>query len=173
GDRRGYTLELSLRRLQQRLALACSLRRKRRVAAGDETLAGEVGRGDLGQIALVEQGRLQRSLVLGERGGLRSPETADPVEPGGLQLFRDTRRCDHATVPDHGNVRQPEPPPQLVDLLSHRLRICGIALKHLYCYRRAIPRAQQSIDDLQTVRAMVATVAVLGKWAASPLHVAR
>jgi len=34
-----------------------------RVAAGDQPLAGEVRRGDLGQVLLIEQGQLERPVV--------------------------------------------------------------------------------------------------------------
>src|SRR5262249_47032630 len=61
----------------------------------------------------------------------------------------------------------------LIDLASDRLRIGGIAFEHLYRHRRAVRRAQQSVDDLRSVGAMVASMAVPGEWTAAPLHVAR
>src|SRR5215470_18550133 len=53
-NRSGDTFELTLCGLQQRLPLPCSLRGQRRIAAGNETLAGKVGRSDLCQITLIE-----------------------------------------------------------------------------------------------------------------------
>ena len=44
---------------QEVLALAGAFAREVRVAADDEPLAGKVGRGDLGEVALVEQRELQ------------------------------------------------------------------------------------------------------------------
>ena len=70
-------------------------------------------------------------------------------------------------------MRQPEPPPELFDLILDRLWIRGIALKHFYRYRRAVCCAQQSVNDLRPVGAMIATVSVLGEWATAPLHVTR
>jgi hypothetical protein len=42
----------------------------RRVAAGDQPLAGVVGVADLGEVLLVEQAHLQRPVVGGQGGGL-------------------------------------------------------------------------------------------------------
>ena len=69
-------------RLQKLLALPRALLGQRRIAAGNEPLAGKVGRADLGQVAVVKQGELQRPSVRGERGDLRCPQAADPIEPG-------------------------------------------------------------------------------------------
>jgi hypothetical protein len=48
----------TFRCLQKLLAFPRALLGQRRIAAGDEPLAGKVGRADLGQIAVVEQGEL-------------------------------------------------------------------------------------------------------------------
>jgi len=68
GNRSSDALELTLRRLQQRLALSRLFRGQRRIAAGDETLAREVRRGDLSEIALVED---TSATVLGPRRAWR------------------------------------------------------------------------------------------------------
>jgi hypothetical protein len=173
GDRLRNALQVALGRRQQRLALARPLLGQRRIAAGDETLAGEVGRADLGQVALVEQAHLQRPDVGGQRGDLRRPEAADPVESGRHQLLRDPRRGDHATVAYQRHVRQPEAPLQLVDLVADRLRVGGVALEHLHRHRRAVRRTQEAVHDLRPVGTMVAAVAVPGERAAAALQVAR
>jgi hypothetical protein len=94
----------TFRCLQKLLALPRPLLGQRRIAASDEPFAGKVGRGDLCQIALVEQGELQWPGVIGECGDLRCPEAADPVEPGWRQLLADPRRRDHAAVADQRHV---------------------------------------------------------------------
>src|SRR5262245_6862711 len=70
-------------------------------------------------------------------------------------------------------MRQPEPLPELLDLILDRLWICAVARKHFYRYRRAVRCAQQSVNDLRPVGAMVAGVSVLGEGATAPLHVTR
>ena len=76
--------------LQQTLALARPLLGQERVFAHDEPLAGKLGRGDLGQIALVEQRELEGAGI--EKGAdLRGSESGDPVEPGRCQLVADGR----------------------------------------------------------------------------------
>ena len=51
----------TFRCLQKLLALPCPLLGQRRIAASHEPFAGKVGRGDLCQIALVEQGGESRA----------------------------------------------------------------------------------------------------------------
>ena len=59
--------------------LAGALLGQERVLAHDKTLAGKLGSGDLGEIALVEQRELQGTGV--EQGAdLWGPERGDPVE---------------------------------------------------------------------------------------------
>jgi len=74
----GHRLELALGRLEQRFALARALGREQGILAHDQALAREVGMGDLRQIGLVEQRRLQRTL--GELADRLAAQRADPVE---------------------------------------------------------------------------------------------
>ena len=53
-----------------------------RVAAGDQAFAGVVGVADLGEVLLVEQGRLQRPAGGGERLDRRGAERGQPAQVG-------------------------------------------------------------------------------------------
>ena len=68
GDLVGQLGQRRLGGLQQVLALARPLLGQKRVLADDEPLAGELGGGDLGQIALVEQRELEGAGVDAGRG---------------------------------------------------------------------------------------------------------
>jgi hypothetical protein len=64
--------QLGVGRVQQRQASAGPLGSQGRVTAGDQAFPGVVRVGDLGEVGLVEQGHLQRSVVGGQgrdRGG--------------------------------------------------------------------------------------------------------
>ena len=53
---------------------------KQRVATGDEPFVGVVGMGELGQVALVEEAELQRSVVFDQGGDLGRPQAGQPPE---------------------------------------------------------------------------------------------
>ena len=112
-------LQLLLGGRQQLLALAPPLLGQQRVVAGDEPLAGIVGRGDLGQVLLVEQGQLQVPAgdQLPNRG---AAQRRDPAQPRMLSQALDLRLGQQAAVAHQHHPRQPEAPPQLVDLIGQR-----------------------------------------------------
>ena len=82
GDDGGEQL---LGRGQQVLASAGPVRGQHRVAAGDQPLAREVTGGDLGQVLLIEQGQLQRSVVGHQLADGRGAQRGDP--PVGVRLL--------------------------------------------------------------------------------------
>src|SRR5947209_3402218 len=63
------------------LALARALAGERAVAADDEPLARELGRGDAGHVAVIKQRHLQGTAVE-QRLDCRGAQSGDPVEPG-------------------------------------------------------------------------------------------
>ena len=66
---------------EQLAAFARAFVGEQRIAADDEPLARIVGRGDLGEIALVEQGKLQVA-GLGRAADRRRAQRGDQVETG-------------------------------------------------------------------------------------------
>ena len=83
---------------QQFLALARALGSEIGIAANNQPLIGEVGAGDGGHVALVEQRELQGAALdqLLDRWGA---QRGDPVEPGGLDIFGETRLGDQPRSP--------------------------------------------------------------------------
>ena len=63
---------------QQVLALAGPVGGQHRVAAGDQPLAGEVRRGDLGEVLLVEEAELEGTVVGHELADGRGAQRGDP-----------------------------------------------------------------------------------------------
>ena len=119
------------------LPLAGALGGKIGVAADDQTLAGEVGCGDAGHVALVEQRELQGA-ALQQRLDRRRAQRGDPVEAGGLDVFGDARLGDHAAVADQDHMVEVEALLELLDLGRQRHRIGGVAVKHLDGNRAAV-----------------------------------
>src|ERR1019366_3908253 len=66
---------------QQCQAFAGPLGGQGGVAAGDQAFPGVVRVGDLGEVHLVEQGHLQRSVVGCQCGDRRGAQRGDPAEP--------------------------------------------------------------------------------------------
>src|SRR3954467_514612 len=142
------------------------------VAADHQALAGEVGRGDAGHVALVEQRELQRA-ALHQPLDRRSPQRRDPIQPGGADLLGDARLGDHAAVADQDDMVEVEPLFELVDLGSQGLRIGGVAVEDFDGDWAAIGGAEQAIDDLQRALPAVTAVAAFGQRAAASFHIAR
>ena len=142
------------------------------VAADDQAFAWIVRGGDLGQVPLVEQRKLQRA-GLGEGLDLRRAQRGDPVEPGGLEVLADPRRGDHAPVADQHQVLEAKAALQRLDLARHYARVAGIAFEHLDGNRPSIAIAEQAVDDLQPIRAAVAAVAVPDELAAPAFQIGR
>src|SRR5260370_18465824 len=105
GDLVGQLAERRLGGAQQILALAGAFLGQQRVAADDEPLAGEIGGGDLGQVAFpgLRRGRREQRELEGagveQSADLRGSPRRDPAEPGGLQLVADAGVGDHPAVP--------------------------------------------------------------------------
>ena len=152
-------VEVALGGPQQGLALACPLHGEQRVAAGDQTLAGEVGMMDLGQVALVEERGLQRPAG-GQLADRRCPQGGDPLQPGRPHLLADARLGEHAAIAHQHHPREPEAPAHLVDLRAQCGGIGGVALEHLDRHRAALRVAQKPEHDLQLAALAVAGVAV-------------
>ena len=85
--------------------------------------------------------------------------------PSRAQDLLDPRRGEHAPVADPHDVHEPKALLELGDLRRHGGRIGGVALEHLDRHRATVATAQQSEDDLRTVAAAIARVAVLGQRA--------
>jgi hypothetical protein len=65
---------------------------------------GNSGAGDLGQIALVEQRKLEGAGIE-QRADLRRPQRGDPIQSGGLQRVADAGAGDHTAVADQHHPR--------------------------------------------------------------------
>ena len=76
--------QLGVGGLQQCQAFAGPLGSQGRVAARDQAFPGVVGVADLGEVGLVEQGHLQRSVIGGQRRDRRGAQRGDPAEPAQL-----------------------------------------------------------------------------------------
>jgi hypothetical protein len=145
---------------QQILAFAGAFFGQERVAADDQALAGELlGSRDLGEIALIEERELQGAVRGGQRPDLRGTQAGDPVEPGRLEIIADAGAGDHAAIPDQHHPIQLKALLELADLRTERGRVGRIAVEHLNGDRQALARAQQAIDDLPPIGAMVTAVA--------------
>jgi hypothetical protein len=90
-----------------------------------------------------------------------------------LQFLSDARLGDHAAVPDQHHAAQTKALPQLGDLGRERLRVGGIAGKHLDRNRAAVARTQGAKDDLQFVGFAVAVVAKARQRAAAAFQIGR
>jgi hypothetical protein len=107
GDGGGDAGEVTLGGGEQILALTRSLGGERPVAADDQPLARELGRGNAGHVAVIKQRHLQRAAVeqcLDRRGA----QGGNPVEPGRFEVLGDPGLGDHASVTDQDDVVESE-----------------------------------------------------------------
>ena len=118
-----------------------------RVAAGDQPLAGEIIRGDLGEILLTGQGQLQRPVAGDQLADGRGAPRGDPpvgVRPGRpvFQLVQgsDPGAGDHAAVAGHNHPGQPEFLPHHRGDLGEGGRVAGAAGPPLCIAMRAHAR---------------------------------
>jgi hypothetical protein len=118
---------------QQVLAGAGPVTGQDRVAAGDQPLAGEVRRGDLGQVLLIEEAELERAVVGHQLADGRGAQRRDPlvgVRPRCpvLELVHglDPGAGDHAAVADHDHLGQPELVPHDLDDGGERGGVAGV-----------------------------------------------
>ena len=83
------------------LTLARPLGGEVAIAADDQPFAREqVGRADLGKIALVEQRQLQRPILRRQRLDGRCTQAGDPIQTRRLEIVADAGRGDHAAISD-------------------------------------------------------------------------
>ena len=99
--------EVALGGGEQILALAGALGGERAVAADDQPLAGELGRGDAGHVAVIKQRHLQRAAVE-QRLDRRGAQGGNPVEPGRFDVLGDPRLGDHAAVANQDDMVETE-----------------------------------------------------------------
>ena len=149
GDRRGDLVQGGFGGGQQRLPFAGALVGERRVAAGDQPLAGVVRVADLGQVDLVEQGQLQRPVGGGGRGDGGGAQRGHPAQPTEFAQRCDPRRGDHPAVADQGQLGQPEPVAHRGDGGGERGRVGGVAREHLHRHRPAVGVGEQPVVDLR------------------------
>ncbi len=162
--------QLSFGGLQQRLAFAAALLGQQRIATHDESLAGERVTRHLKQVALIEQRRLEGSLLAGERGHLRRAQAAHPVQPGRAQQRVDAGLREHASVAHPGERVDPVTVFELLDLRRYGRRIGGVAGEDFDRHRDALRRADQPEHDLRVVTLAIAAVAVRRELAAASGH---
>jgi hypothetical protein len=172
GHGRGDARQVALGGGEQVLTLAGALGSERVVAADNQALAGEIGRGNGRHVALVEQRHLQRA-GLAQRLDRRGPQGGDPIEPGRAEVLADPGLGDHAAVPDQHDVIKTKACFELGHLAAQGHRVCGAAFEHLGGHGTAVPGAEQTIDDLQFAALAVTAVAELGQRAAAAFQIAR
>ena len=157
---------------QQVLALAGAVGGQDRVAAGDQPLAGEVIGGDLREVLLIEEAELERAVVGHELLDGRGAQRGDP--PVGVRLRRpvlllvqggDPGAGDHAPVPDHDHLGQPELLPHHVRDGGERGGVAGVAGEHPDRDRAAFGVGEQPVLDLQLAFLAVPGVAAGGQRA--------
>src|SRR5262245_45325361 len=152
---------------------ACRLRVRSSASSGlrqtTQSLAWIIGRSHLGEIALVEQRKLNGS-CLNQAADRRRAQGRDPVKARWLDGLVQTRLGNHAPIADQHHTLKCETPFNLADLARERGRIADIALKDLYCHRAPLGGAQKPKHDLQLAFA-VPIVAELGQWAGAALKV--
>jgi hypothetical protein len=116
--------QLFLGGVEQLASLAGALIGQQRIAADHQALARIIGRGDLGEIARIEQRELDGAR-LDQAADRRCPQGGDPVE---------ARLRDHAAIADEHHAFEPEALLDLGDLVRQRRRIADI------CRRTPRPR---------------------------------
>ena len=87
--------------------LRAALAGERAVAADDQPLARELGRGDASHVAVIKQRHLQ-SAALEQRLDCRGAQGGDPVEPGRFEILGDPRLGDHAAVANQDDMVESE-----------------------------------------------------------------
>jgi len=135
-----------------------------------QALLRVVGAGDLGQVELVEQRQLQRSL-LDQLLHLRRLQGGDPGHALLLGERLQVGLRDHAPV-DHEHDRpQPEAKPELLHLVEQRLVVVDATGEDLDRDRPPLRLADEPVDDLERAAAAVARETAGGKRAGEALEV--
>ncbi len=153
--------------LQQHVALAPPLGRHQRVVADQQPLAGVLLAGHAGQARGVEQPGLDHVALHQLAEGVPA-QGGDPVEAGRLEVGVDAGLGDHAAVADQGHALQAEALAQDLHASGEGVRVGGVAGEGLDGDGVALGAAQQAVDDLGAVGAVVAG----GELAAGALEVA-
>ena len=143
------------------------------VTAGDQPLAGEVRRGDLREVLLVEQGQLQRPVVghkLFDGGGAQRGDPLVGVRPLGPVVLLvhdvDAGRGDHPAVTDHDHFPQAEFLADHVHDGGERGGVAGVAGEDPDRDRAAFRVGEQPVLDLQFPFLAIPGVAAGGQRAA-------
>ena len=156
---------------EQVLALAGAIFGQDGVAAGDQALAGEIGRGDLGQVLLVGQAELERPVPGHELADGRGAQRGDP--PVLIVEFAeglDAGGGDHAAVADHDHLRQPELAVHDVQDLGEGCGVGGVPLEDADRDGPALGVGEQPVLDLHRALLPVAGVAARPERAAPALQ---
>ena len=141
-----------------------------RIAAGHEPLIGVIGMGELKQIALVKQLRLQ-GLVFDEGADRATLECGNPVDAVlGLDLVNGLLR-DHASIPNDHEAVDAEAVLQAMDLGHEGLRIGGITLVNRHGHRAATMIRQEPVIDLEQALLAVPVITELSQRTGRALEV--
>ncbi len=143
------------------------LRRHQRVVADQQPLAGVLLAGHAGQARGVEQPGLDHVALHQLAEGVPA-QGGDPVEADRLEVGVDASLGDHAAVADQGHALQAEALAQDLHASGEGVRVGGVAGEGLDGDGAALGAAQQAVDDLGAVGAVVAG----GELAAGALEVA-
>ena len=154
------------------MALVASPGGKVGITADDEAFAGIVVSGDLGHVALIEQGELQWSALCGKLADSGRAQRSDPVQASRFDIGFKPRVGDHAAIADQHDAAEVEACSQLGDLGGERHRVCGVAFEHLDRDGASRLAAEQSIDNLRAIGPVVTAVATLRKFAVLAFEIA-
>ena len=102
------------------------MRRRQRVVADQQPLAGKVRAGDAGQVGSVEQPRLDHVLVHQLADGIAA-QGRDPVEAGRLEVGFDASLGEHAAVAHQRHALQAEALAQQLHACSEGVGIGRVA----------------------------------------------
>jgi hypothetical protein len=146
GGLRGELRERAFGRDEQLLPFPAPFLREQRIETGNETFAGILGRGDLGEVLLIKQGELERP-ALDQRADGRAPQGGNPPNPGMGAQVPELRLGEHAAIADQDEARDPKLRLQVRDLIRHRRRIAGVAGIHIDRHGSALGIRQDAVHD--------------------------
>ncbi len=124
------------------------------------------------QLLRIRRGQLQQHVALHQLAEGVPAQGGDPVEAGRLEVGVDAGLGDHAAVADQGHALQAEALAQDLHASGEGVRVGGVAGEGLDGDGAALGAAQQAVDDLGAVGAVVAGVAAGGELATGALEVA-